>query len=113
MYKTINGWTKQKMIDHINCNFTIQSMDQRGDTCMYRGVSGAKCAIGLFIPDELYNVSMERQYLPFLIKLEPKLSFAMPLEQEAMSLLQNVHDRSSTNDVLLLMIEWIKDHVEE
>ena len=45
----VNGLRKQ------NC----QSWDEASGGCMYRGDNGAKCAVGLLLPDELYHRSME------------------------------------------------------
>jgi hypothetical protein len=36
----------------------VQSVDEYGD-CMYRGVDGAKCAVGHLIKDEFYNEEYE------------------------------------------------------
>ena len=35
------------------------SLDDRGDSCMYRGEDGARCAVGVFISDEHYFTDME------------------------------------------------------
>ena len=35
------------------------SLDDRGDSCMYRGEDGAMCAVGVFISDEHYFTDME------------------------------------------------------
>ena len=35
------------------------SLDDRGDSCMYRGENGAMCAVGVFISDEHYFTDME------------------------------------------------------
>jgi hypothetical protein len=35
------------------------SLDDRGDSCMYRGENGARCAVGVFISDEHYYEDME------------------------------------------------------
>ncbi len=35
------------------------SLDDRGDSCMYRGEGGAMCAVGVFISDEHYFTDME------------------------------------------------------
>jgi len=35
------------------------SLDDRGDSCMYRGEDGARCAVGVFISDEHYYEDME------------------------------------------------------
>jgi len=35
------------------------SLDDRGDSCMYRGEGGPMCAVGVFISDEHYFTDME------------------------------------------------------
>jgi hypothetical protein len=54
MFKTLNGYTKQTIIDKINSDFkgkastfTISGVDQ----CQYLTDDGRKCSIGLFIPN--------------------------------------------------------------
>lgn len=37
-----------------------RSMLEDGSNCAYHGVDGAKCAVGCFIPDELYDPEMEQ-----------------------------------------------------
>lgn len=68
------------------------SLDEDHDTCMYRSPTGAKCAAGHLIPDELYDPVME-----------DKLSFGLPpnvfgVHKDNMTLighLQSTHDKSS------------------
>lgn len=37
----------------------VQAMDDMGNRCMYRGKEGRMCALGVLIPDSLYDEGME------------------------------------------------------
>lgn len=113
MYKTINGWTKEKMIQHVKDNFKGKSTSIIDLSCLYRGPKGKKCAAGLFIPDKLYNESMETNTISILIDKFPKLERFMPLNQEAMGFLQGSHDSSEPNETLYCMLNFIEKNVEE
>lgn len=119
MYKTQNGWTKDDMIAHILANFKGKSIlkDDGGRiTCAYRGQNGAKCAVGMFIPDNKYSKRMEGKTASYLLE-NNKLK--MPLSDYAMDLLQYEHDRTTNmkfieDEVCLAnMINWIEDNVED
>lgn len=117
MKHAINGWTKQSMIDHIKVNFKGKSVsDADGDTCLYRGPNDTKCAVGMFIPDNLYNKEMDYgsthgvSYLKLVSKYPEIFSF-MPLDNLDMLQLQTVHDGSQPTHTLRDMLEWIEKHV--
>lgn len=119
--KTINGWTKAKMIEHIKANFKGKSVSQisnsfgTSEICAYRGEQGKKCAVGMFIPDNNYSIRMEKSdknSAEFVIK-NYNLDKDMPLEIRGMEILQNMHDRSSEQYVLNNLIEWIEETVED
>jgi len=109
MYQTINGWTKNKMIQYIKDNFKGKSYNEFGK-CLYRGPEGKKCAAGLFIPDEKYNERMENKSAGSLVK---NWSIEFPLKETAMDSLQQVHDESKEDETLNNMISWIKRNVED
>jgi hypothetical protein len=125
MFTPINGWTKQGMIAHIEKEF--KGLSVNGTTCLYRSNRNGqvtKCAVGMFIPDDVYNVKMEMTlYESQLLKDFPVLHTLMPLNQQAMRDLQTVHDRfaddeirvggdSSRETVLGALIGWIERNVE-
>ena len=63
---------------------------------MYRGLDGLKCAVGCLIPDEIYDVSIERMPVSKLVHLNNKVAdflkqFNLPLLES----LQYVHDSLS------------------
>ncbi len=55
-------YTNQEVFDRVYTHFIINeepySVDDKG-SCMYRGIEGRKCAGGLFIKDEDYDVEYE------------------------------------------------------
>ena len=64
--------------------------------CMYKGPDGLKCAVGCLIPDEIYDVSIERMPVSKLVHLNNKVAdflkqFNLPLLES----LQYVHDSLS------------------
>lgn len=114
MFQTINGWTKYSMVLFIKTNFKGASRD--GSTCFYRHPDndGRKCAVGLFIPDDKYEGSMEQKSATTICGYFPSLQSLMPLDPITMEKFQNVHDNEDLDDdeVLDAMIEWINENVE-
>lgn len=49
----------EKIWDHFIVNEGPPSVVAYGDQCLYRGPGGAKCAVGVLIPDDLYDPEME------------------------------------------------------
>jgi hypothetical protein len=96
MYKTINGWTKQKMIDHVIAEFRGRSVNT-SKSCQYRGPNGKKCAIGMFIPDSIYKDDMDGILGRYsnVATAYPKINDFMPLNPMACKYLQDVHDGNS------------------
>ena len=111
-YKALNGWTKAKMIKHIKRNFKGKSMDHTDKNCLYRAEDGRKCAVGMFIPDELYTVEMEGLSSSAVLREHPELVKFLPLQQNALDALQSVHDESYLDETLKLMMDWIKENVK-
>jgi hypothetical protein len=50
-----------KIVDHFVVQMNPRSIKTGTHSCMYRGAEGAKCAFGLFIPDEVYDPKMENE----------------------------------------------------
>lgn len=61
------------------------------DDCAYRGTGGTKCAIGVLIPDEVYDLAMEG------ISADCLTQVGFPTEDHKVLALglQHVHDRAS------------------
>jgi hypothetical protein len=114
MYKTINGWTKEKMIETIMLkNNGTRSIDLNGRTCKYRGKNDNACAVGCFIPDQEYTPKME-EGVEILLEIYPKLLGFMPLSPNGLSDMQYVHDidAKELNNPRELLIDWINKNVE-
>jgi len=81
------------------------SLDDRGDSCMYRGEDGAMCAVGVFISDEHYYEDMEGGGIDgsnMRAREAVALSWGQDcLEEKQLDLLsdlQTAHDRGSRGD---------------
>ena len=111
MYKTINGWTKETMIQHIKTNFTVKSIYDgfTGPICAYRGEGGAKCAVGVFIKDEDYAEWMDD--LSTLTQIFSIIKY-LPLSIRPLKKLQVIHDKSNADETLSDMLNWVEHNVE-
>src|ERR1700690_1533902 len=70
-----------------------RSLDSRGDYCMYRGLNGKKCAVGMLIPDDRYDSRFEkRSYLS--LRTEPGGVGFDVKDVEFLNILQAIHDTS-------------------
>lgn len=118
MYKTINGWTKAKMIKQIwakNNGTASRSPDGLAPLCRYRGDGGNACAVGCFIPDAKYQPQMDENGSEFWnqLKLSIDLQLAMPLNTGALLEMQRVHDTAGNSDPRPLLEKWINENVED
>jgi hypothetical protein len=74
------------------------------ESCAYRGKDGTKCAAGILIPDDQYNVGMEGIAWVSLVDdgtVEDKFT-------RQISELQNIHDLNIKDDIKYLQKELIK-----
>lgn len=112
MINTINGWTKESIINHLKANFKGKSVDSTG-FCSYRGSLGTKCAIGMFIPDSMYVSEMDEGNNGYrrTDTEYPRLRDVVPLEVSAMAALQGIHDGSDPTNTLNAMINWVNNTV--
>jgi hypothetical protein len=63
------------------------------EMCVYRGANGTKCAVGVLIPDEVYDPMMEgRTVVGLLSHPEFKIPRWMWNNETLLIELQNVHD---------------------
>jgi hypothetical protein len=52
--------SNQEIFDKVSKHLLTQmKKSMSGETCLYRGPNGLKCAIGALIPDEFYDEAME------------------------------------------------------
>lgn len=115
--KPRNGWTKETMIRAISeGNKGRQSTSDKAldCACAYRGDGNNKCAIGCFIPDELYIADMDDSgNVENLLEEFPDLKEHMPLPTYKLTSLQDIHDLTPPNkDPRPSLIKWIKENVE-
>lgn len=112
MYKTINGWTKEKMIQHVKDNFKGKSVNLSG-LCVYRGRNETKCAAGLFMKDEDYSFAFEHRNIKTLMKEHPEIKDSMPLDSDGMISLQFIHDERVAEDPLPKILNFIEHEVSD
>lgn len=120
--KCINGFTKKKMIAVIKREFKGKSFIDRsnGITCAYRGEDGTKCAVGMFIPDNLYHSAMDSDEagttIQHIVNLSPKLKQVLPLNIKALEEFQTIHDQLenafSNDEQKQELIDWIERRVK-
>lgn len=114
-YKTINGWTKAKMIAAIQTKMMDHPSISGLGGCTYLAADGNKCAVGVFIPDG--HVAQEATcYMSTLLLEHPTLEGYMPLQLEALCQLQSVHDSDAmfdSSDRRPKLIAWIEENVED
>ncbi len=92
-FKLRDGWTKQKVMEQFKqMNNGTKAM--RNSDCAYRTDEGNACAVGAFIPEELYNVRWDNDPIlaDSLIKEVPELDKFMPLNKTGMRRMQKYHD---------------------
>ena len=123
MYKTINGWTKKKMsqaimermLDHRSVGHALEHTPAK---CRYRAPDGNRCAVGVFIPDELYTPDMDTRLTshiqPFPWNGGP-IGALMPLTIHGLLELQHVHDdyTGPDPDPRPALLAWINENVED
>lgn len=108
MFKTINGWTKAEMIEVIKNRPNYICSNE--SNCLYRDNRGGACAIGAFIPDDLYDPCIERKGAIGIAETYEGLHF--PLKPAVLATFQSVHDKALGGDINAILIKWIEDNVE-
>lgn len=123
-YKTINGWTKAQMIEHIEKYVPKTKPCQIDGTCVYRNKKGERCAVGAFLPraaGEFRGLFSYEGIIDYLINAYPTLESKLPLLPNALSILQRVHDRRDPSHIDFnpkdkrgprqACIDWIENNV--
>ena len=124
-FKTINGWTKEKMKAQIRAKNTgVPSILRKSndyptdknqlfqEICAYRGIGGNCCAAGCFIPDEEYSPKLEGKSV--IVLSATGLDFKWPLSREGMAEMQTVHDGyKGETDMRDVLCDWIDHRVED
>lgn len=116
-YETKNGWTKERMKTAINTgNNGTRSFERHN--CVYRADNGNKCAVGCFIPDEVYIPEMDIDQGSGTgadaIIHGFDLHHYMPLNNHGMGEMQIIHDNVDDGaDIRIKLCNWIDANVEE
>ncbi len=96
--------TPQEIFDKVATHLLSQNVkSQDAMRCVYRGPFGRKCAVGVLIPDELYQPIMEgRQVQDFsdafgacgtkALRAALDVVGILPTEMQLLQALQNTHD---------------------
>lgn len=110
--RAINGWTKKSMKSAILRGNHGKSYLGDSQNCAYRGEKYNKCGVGVFIPNDLYDDSIEGSSICGLLERYPGLKEFMPLTSYAMGEFQLVHDQARDDEnVTAKMVDWINKHV--
>ena len=88
-------WIFNKAYRHFIINKNPRSYNEESCACMYRDGKGNKCAIGLFIPDDVYHPSLEQCTFKRLIH-DKHISPVSDEKHEFLGDLQAVHDLHNT-----------------
>ena len=126
MFQTINGWTKQRMKEAIRAGNNGEQSWQDDKGCLYRTSDGNKCAVGCFIPDELYTLEMDDMNADgnsllqgsgaYKIVNQFDLLKYMPINVSGLEKMQGAHDCADLRkvpDMRDYLSEWIDQNVEE
>ena len=96
-----NAATAQEVFDYVIGHLVSQGKQsiqmEGGESCAYRGDNGAKCAVGVLIPDEVYNDVMEGDSVDGLIENFPRecMITGIKKHKDILNSLQNMHDSFS------------------
>lgn len=99
--------TKQEIFEKIATHLLTQNKKSMttfpitkvrdGQICAYRGDNNTKCAVGLLIPDEIYNENMEKKNVQELLEEFPLALSHLKLEEDDKRIfllidMQSIHD---------------------
>lgn len=113
MYKTQNGWTKEKMKNQIKkYNNGTGSYDEDRISYFYENPKDKnRCAVGCFIPDNHKALSFNSG-VQALLETYKDLNKFMPLQN--MESFQSEHDFSRNSDNMhQILFKWIDENVED
>lgn len=117
MTKTINGWTKARMIEAIQTRMMDHRsvrLDDAGNPigCRYKAPDGNRCAVGVFIPDN-HPAENHGGAVGHILDKYVDLRELMPLPADSLYILQGIHDCCRRGDPRPLLINWINENVED
>ena len=119
--KLINGFTKQSVKDAI-LRYVPEGgcIIQETETCVYQAFDDdgceMRCAVGAFIP-EGHKALPKMCSATELIYDHPDLREHMPLHQDDLLKMQQLHDRASVTPSVVSVVdelfEWIEENIED
>lgn len=85
----------QQILDTVAAHLRAQkACATNGDKCAYRAPDGRKCALGVLIPDELYESRFEDMSASWVLSASDGLQAMFPEQvRQLLGELQQVHDR--------------------
>jgi hypothetical protein len=102
---------KQEIFDKVWQHFAVEKHPRSlsypevfAGACAYRGANNAKCAIGIFIPDEIYNEMIEGFGV---LRLDSNLLKSCGLhlvEKNFLFSLQHCHDGAPDHDEMIVSL---------
>jgi len=114
-YKTINGWTKEKMKERIRERVPTYGARSNEGGCVYRTNTGKSCAVGAFIPDDIYSSDMDDSVATVSELLDdyPELDKIFPVAIQGLEKMQDLHDIEACNNksVIEPLCDWIDNNV--
>lgn len=93
--------THQDVVDKVICHFILNRRNpsvSASEGCMYRSERGGRCAVGICIPEKMYNVEMEYNDANSLIHQFPFIKdlFIPEMEEDGFLMkVQNCHDSAA------------------
>jgi hypothetical protein len=93
MYKLINGWTKEKVMEQVK-KYNNNTKAKNKIACVYLAPNGNRCAIGCFIPDGHPALTATSCAASELVNEYPDLKTVMPFRASELDDFQVAHDRT-------------------
>ena len=116
MYKCINGWSRDQMIDKL-IEHVHGLAYQRKVGCLYKAPSGNRCAIGALLPDDFKDFESMGNVYDLLTKHTDLYAY-LPLLGAQLNELQAIHDNFAWTDelfepdhVVSACVNWVVDNV--
>lgn len=99
MYKAINGWTKDKILEQLDKRMPDEGAATRDGNCCYLTDEGKTCAIGAFIPENLYKKEWDDRKVDVssIIRESKEVEAVMPFCMNGLIPLQQLHDHWATD----------------
>jgi len=124
-FKTINGWTKKKVIKCIKKHVHGMAESGIGGECLYETSQGNRCAIGAFLDHNIHSEKIFSFFGPIthVLLQYPEIAKTLPFTLNALKQLQNIHDNwGGEGDIIYnnenynapedALIAWVENNVE-